>query len=138
MKALIDDLVQVLDGLQPPLLPNFLPPAKAEEVAAAEAELGVVFPDDLRQFYAVANGQDFPSEAADPLFPAVRFRGESGASAIDDDAMSRTSPTWFNSVAELVSITNCLRQEFEDLEECVNDFETIGLARYHDRVLGFT
>ncbi|MCR9197653.1 MAG: SMI1/KNR4 family protein [Planctomycetaceae bacterium] len=138
MKALINDLVEILGDLRPALSPNFLPPVRAEEIAAAETELGLQFPDDLKQFYAAANGQDFLAQSTDPLFPAIRFRGEPKTHANDDDIMSRTSPTWFNSVSELISITNCLRQEFDDLAECVDDFEILGPARYHDRVLGFT
>ncbi len=42
----------------PDVLQQFNPPACAEAVAAAEAELGVSLPDDYKAFLALADGQD--------------------------------------------------------------------------------
>lgn len=57
------------------------PPATEQKIAAAEAEIGFTFPDDLRQLYRAADGQRdslevvprAPKTAAGPMFGAYEF-----------------------------------------------------------------
>ena len=53
---------------------TFLPPAAAEEVTQAESATAVVWPDQLKEFYSLHNGQDPDAQRFyGELLPAVWF-----------------------------------------------------------------
>lgn len=135
MRELMTDLIRVFGSLDPPLNPCFLPPALASDIADAQAELGLSFPDDLKNLLLSTNGQVlggngffYPPEEVDPVFPAIRFRpGELGT----------TSSTWLNGAQAIVSTTESARQWYRELKHD-GPFETHGPAYYHDQVISFT
>lgn len=51
------ELQELLNEVAPATARSFLPPAAADVVRAAEAQTGLVWPDELRQFYSLHAGQ---------------------------------------------------------------------------------
>ena len=132
MQDLFAALTATFRSLNPPLNPRFRPPANPEEIDAAEAAVGMVFPPQLRELLMCADGQDSPpyppDPYSDPMFPSIEFRqGELGS----------TPSVWLASAAETAELTRSVRMEYEDLKED-GPFEVIGPASYHDQMLCFT
>ena len=128
MQHLFKQLTDVFRSLDPPLDPGFLPPALDEDITAAEAQLELSFPNDLRELLLCANGQNFPDKMPTPIFPAIRFTSED---------MGKTSSTWLNGVNAIVENTGYHREDYEDLKDD-GPFEILGPAFYHDQVIAFT
>ena len=136
MQDLLTKLIQICSTLNPPIHPNFLPPALDSDIANAEEQLGLSFPNDLKHLLLCANGQvvcengfvSYPEET-DPIFPMIRFAA---------GPMGATSSTWLNGVQAIVETTGALRSEFQDLKDEADGFEIHGPAYYHDHVIGFT
>ena len=135
MYKLFEEFVAVIESLDPPINHQFLAPALKSDIAAAEAQLGLFFPDQLKSLLLCTNGQVVENhgyfcyrDGATPVFPMLRFaQGELGA----------TCSTWLNGVHAIVDTTNLHRDEYQELKDD-GPFEIYGPASYHDHVIGFT
>jgi hypothetical protein len=77
MKALWTDIEAWLEQHAPGIAPTLAPPASAAAVAAVESELGVIFPNSVRESYlvhdggtehhlAIVDGLELPRESLSP------------------------------------------------------------------------
>lgn len=122
MKAIFDDLTNVLSKLHPPINPKFAAPANEQAIRQAEAALNVEFVDDLKAFLLCADGQapDGYWFAGDPILPRLRF----------GPAPEQLS-AWgcLLGADKIVEHTLAFREIVEEMEG--EEYESHGPAHYH-------
>ncbi|PQO44426.1 SMI1/KNR4 family protein [Blastopirellula marina] len=123
-----DVIQKTIQDRYPTLTVAFNGPASATEIADAERKLGVEFPEDFKQFYLAANGQQLDERGCGtgvPCIPRLPFGGESSETC-----------TWgeFLSLDGIVLATLAHRelQEVDDyFSEFEDDNELIGPVTVH-------
>ena len=129
MKELFGQFESQIQRLQPPIHAKWCPPARPDEIRAAESQLGIPFPDELRELLQCANGQPYPKSFCDPVFPCLRFRpGELGTSAY----------AWLAPLERIVERGLAFADAFQDIQvdlEAGEPVELVGPTSLHTQVI---
>jgi|JI9StandDraft_1071089.scaffolds.fasta_scaffold03065_15 cell wall assembly regulator SMI1 len=124
-------LLKIHASLTPPLISLLNPPASEVDIRAAENELQIDFPSELKELLLFANGQPYLSEELSPFVPGFRFA--------DIGWRGRASYGWLLSIEDIVSWVQHKRDLYPTyLESTDETFETTGPVQFHDRFIDFT
>lgn len=130
----IAELNEIHAQLTPPLISRLNPPAAPEEITAAERELGVQFPSDLRELLLCVNGQPYRSGMeVSPFLPGHRFADA------DVGWGGRASYGWLLSLEEIVERVKWSREMYDEVGESEDEpFKLTGPVVFHNRFIDFT
>jgi cell wall assembly regulator SMI1 len=123
------------------------PPASAEALDAAEREVGAAFPEDLRRWYALADGMQWTSPWKGALIPAffrpyplamaldirrmmlgvaAQFPPDGPASEVAGDSSETWQPLFLPIAADTGSVTLFADLRDGDLHGCIMEFDKVG------------